>query len=118
AAEARFWAAVEGGDLRDLADTLAVEDRERLGAVLPALASWRRRERDRSATEGWRYRVTWMPVTEPDRPALDGTWLVVTPRDQAGSAGELAQWCVRALAGRGTQVTVAEMGSEALTAGL
>src|SRR4051794_29231157 len=79
AAEARFWAAVDGGDLQTLADTLAVEDRDRLAGVLPALASWRRRERDRSATEGWRYRITWMPVTEPDRVALDGTWLVVTP---------------------------------------
>ncbi|HEY2265380.1 MAG TPA: acyltransferase domain-containing protein, partial [Streptosporangiaceae bacterium] len=41
-AEARFWAAVEGGDLRALAEALAVEDRDRLTEVLPALAAWRR----------------------------------------------------------------------------
>ena len=90
AAEAQFWAAVEGGDLRTLACTLAVEDRERLAAVLPALASWRRRERDRSATQGWRYRITWAPVTEPDQAALSGTWLVLTPAGKTSWPGPAA----------------------------
>ena len=106
AAEARFWAAVEGGDLRALAEALAVEDRERLTEVLPALAAWRRRERDRSATERLWYRVSWAPVTTPDAAVLPGMWLVVIP---AGRAAELARWCVRALAARGARVIVLEV---------
>ena len=56
-AEAGFWAAVEGGDVRALSDALAVGGEQPLAEVLPALAAWRRRERDRSVTAGWRYRV-------------------------------------------------------------
>jgi acyl transferase domain-containing protein len=67
AAEARFWAAVEGGDLETLSQALAVDGRQPLTEVLPALAAWRRRELDRSVTEGWRYRVGWVPVPDPDR---------------------------------------------------
>ncbi|HEY2265376.1 MAG TPA: SDR family NAD(P)-dependent oxidoreductase, partial [Streptosporangiaceae bacterium] len=109
AAEARFWAAVEGGDLQDLAqmmaEPLAVDGERSFGETLPALASWRRRERDRSATESWRYRISWAPLTEPDRVTLSGTWLVVVP---PGPSGELAESCVRALAARGAQVVLAE----------
>jgi acyl transferase domain-containing protein/acyl carrier protein len=108
AAEARFWAAVEGGDVAGLADVLPVDGL--FTDVLPALASWRRRERDRSVTEGWRYRVRWVPVAEPDLAALPGTWLVVTPVIPAGAPGALARGCVRALAARGAQVTVVEVG--------
>ena len=78
-AEARFWAAVEGGDLEALAEALAVDGRQSLQDVLPALAAWRRRERDRSVTGGWRYRVTWVPVPDPGPAVLTGTWLVVAP---------------------------------------
>ncbi|MYU20024.1 hypothetical protein GTZ78_57470, partial [Streptomyces sp. SID8361] len=45
AVDARFWEAVEREDLESLADTLAFGDdgeRSSLGAVLPALASWRK----------------------------------------------------------------------------
>src|ERR1039457_3402785 len=106
AAEARFWAAVEGGDLQALAQTLAAGDRERLGEVLPVLASWRRREQDRSVTGGWRYRISWVPVAEPEPAVLSGTWLVVVP---AGQAGELARWCGQALESRGAGVAVLEV---------
>ncbi|MFI1369357.1 type I polyketide synthase [Streptomyces griseochromogenes] len=105
AAEAQFWAAVEGGDLASIADTLAIEDQRYLSELLPALASWRRQERDRSATTSWRYRVTWAPVAEPDARALSGTWLVVAER----SGDDLTQWCVEALAARGAEVVVAEV---------
>ena len=91
-----------------LADVLPVDGL--FTDVLPALASWRRRERDRSVTEGWRYRVRWVPVAEPDVAALPGTWLVVTPVTPAGATGALARGCVRALAARGAQVTVVEVG--------
>ncbi|MFD7669279.1 SDR family NAD(P)-dependent oxidoreductase, partial [Streptomyces sp. NPDC059788] len=109
AAEAEFWAAVEGGDLRELADTLAV-DGERLGEVLPALTSWRRRERDDSAVADWRYGISWTPVGEPSSAVLSGTWLVVVPAGYADA--ELVQGCVQALTGRGAQVVTAEAASD------
>jgi acyl transferase domain-containing protein/acyl carrier protein len=123
AAETRFWAAVEGGDLQSLSRTLAVEDRQRLGEVLPALTSWRLREKDRSATESWRYRVTWVPITSPGTAALSGIWLVVTTPDQDNEDGSLARACLRALSARGAQVTVieaaaAETGRAALAASI
>jgi NAD(P)-dependent dehydrogenase (short-subunit alcohol dehydrogenase family)/acyl carrier protein len=49
-------------------------------------------------------------VAEPDVAALPGTWLVVTPVTPAGATGALARGCVRALAARGAQVTVVEVG--------
>ena len=110
AGEARFWAAIEGGDLQTLADTLAVEDRERLGEVLPALASWRRRERDRSVTGDWWYRVAWVPVTEPGTAVLSGAWLVVTPARELRPG--VTSWCARALAARGARVVVVEVTGE------
>ncbi len=106
AAEAQFWAAVEGGDLGRLADTLAIEDRMHLGEVLPALATWRRREQDRSVTADWRYRVMWTPVADPSSTVLSGRWLVVTPAGPA--AGDLPRGCVDALTARGAEVVTLE----------
>ncbi|HEV3293918.1 MAG TPA: beta-ketoacyl synthase N-terminal-like domain-containing protein, partial [Streptosporangiaceae bacterium] len=109
-AEARFWAAVEGGDVAGLAGALAVDGQQPFGQVVPALAAWRRREQDRSVTGGWRYRVAWMPVPDPDPAMLSGTWLVVAP---AGTAdGTLAQGCARALTTAGARVVVTEAGSD------
>ena len=107
-AEARFWAAVEGGDVQGLAAALAVDARERLDLVLPALASWRRRERDRSVTGGWRYRVAWVPVPEPGPAALSGTWLVVVPAGLVED--DLAAGLTREMTARGAAVTVAVVG--------
>ena len=101
AAEARFWAAVESGDQLAVSETLATDD-SGLAGLVPVLASWRRRERDRSATDTWRYQVTWAPVADPEPVALSGTWLVV-----AGPAGgELADRCVRGLTEHGAEVVV------------
>ncbi|MFI6093860.1 SDR family NAD(P)-dependent oxidoreductase [Streptomyces sp. NPDC051218] len=107
AAEAQFWAAVEGGDFARIADTLALEDQKQLSAVLPALASWRRREQDKSVTANWRYRVTWAPVAEPGTVRLSGQWLVVTPAGSA--AAELTRGCVAALTARGAEALVVEV---------
>ncbi|NBH07365.1 acyltransferase domain-containing protein, partial [Amycolatopsis sp. SID8362] len=73
-ADAEFWTAVEAADFDALATTLAV-DGDSLGAVLPALSEWRRRRREESVVDGWRYRVTWKPLTAT-APAASGTWLV------------------------------------------
>jgi acyl transferase domain-containing protein len=107
AAEARFWAAVDGQDVAGLAAALAVDERAGLHEVLPVLASWRRRERDRSVTGQWRYHVAWVPVPDRGAVVLSGTWLVVAPAAVAG--GDLAAGCVRALADRGAAVVVAEV---------
>ncbi|MFI6093873.1 type I polyketide synthase [Streptomyces sp. NPDC051218] len=106
AAEARFWAAVEGADLAQIADTLALDDQNQLGDILPALAAWRRREQDKSETANWRYRVTWAPIAEPDARVLYGTWLVVTTPEQAGD--DLTRGCVEALAAGGAEVVTVE----------
>ncbi|MFE7565942.1 type I polyketide synthase [Streptomyces sp. NPDC057539] len=82
AVDARFWAAVAEGDLGELADELDVSLDDPIGAVLPRLASWRQSQSEHSEIDGWRYRVTWLPVPEPTA-ALTGTWLVVS-KDGAG----------------------------------
>jgi acyl transferase domain-containing protein/acyl carrier protein len=108
AAEARFWAAVEGGDLQVLAETLPVDGQQPFREILPALAAWRRREQDRSVTQAWRYRITWAPVTETGPARLDGTWLVLAPAGE----NELAQACGRALEARGAAVITAAIDQE------
>ncbi|AGL16004.1 type I polyketide synthase [Actinoplanes sp. N902-109] len=108
AAEARFWAAVDGGDLTQLAETLAVDGNRPFYEILPALASWRREEQDRSVTAGWRYRVTWKPVTESGPGVLSGTYLVVTP------AGHDSQDVLAALTARGADVVTVELPADAV----
>ncbi|WP_425574847.1 type I polyketide synthase, partial [Streptantibioticus ferralitis] len=102
--DARFWEAVEREDLESLAATLDVNAAEdgALEAVLPALSAWRRQQRERSAVDGWRYRVTWKPVTERPAQALTGTWLLVVPA--AKSDDELVDAVTQALATRGVNV--------------
>jgi acyl transferase domain-containing protein len=109
AAEALFWAAVDGGDLHGLSEALAVDERQPLSEVLPVLASWRRRERDRSATAALRYRVTWTPIPGQGHAVPSGTWLVVIPAPPAGA--DLASACVRALAAAGVQAIGVHAGS-------
>ncbi|MDF5759365.1 type I polyketide synthase, partial [Spongiactinospora sp. TRM90649] len=78
--EARFWEAVEAEDVQAVAGTLDL-DGDALGAVLPALSSWRRGRRERSVADSWRYRIAWRPV-EPATGSLTGTWLLVTDDDE------------------------------------
>jgi acyl transferase domain-containing protein len=110
AAEARFWAAVEGGDLQGLAGALAIDVGRPFGEVLPLLASWRRRERDESAVASWRYLVSWVPVAAPGPARLTGTWLLVLPGQTAGQdggdqrAGDAAGRCAQALTAAGARV--------------
>ena len=93
AAEDRFWAAVEGGDVSRLEEALEIDARQPLREVLPVLASWRRGERDRSVAEAWRYRISWVPVPDAGTARLTGKWLLVTPADgqDAGVAEALSR---------------------------
>ncbi|WP_234377263.1 type I polyketide synthase, partial [Streptomyces sp. TP-A0356] len=75
--EARFWEALERGDAQDLAGVLGV-DRAILDDVVPALSEWRRNQIERSAVDGWRYRVTWERVPVGSAPTtLQGRWLLL-----------------------------------------
>ncbi|HEY8987368.1 MAG TPA: acyltransferase domain-containing protein, partial [Streptomyces sp.] len=107
-ADARFWEAVEGEDLRGLADALDVrgDDEAALEAVLPVLAAWRRTRRDRSTVDSWRYRIGWQRLSEPASGTLSGTWLVALP---AGDAGPWGTAAVAALEAAGAEVTTVEV---------
>ncbi|WP_430792079.1 SDR family NAD(P)-dependent oxidoreductase, partial [Actinoplanes sp. G11-F43] len=94
-ADAEFWAAVEGGDLVEFAARLNV-DSAGLGDVLPVLADYRRRSHADAAVADWRYRVSWVPVTESSV-ALSGRWLVL-------GAGTDADAVRATLAERGAEV--------------
>ncbi|MFC8721726.1 KR domain-containing protein, partial [Kitasatospora sp. NPDC057198] len=106
AAESAFWAAVEGGDLTALADTLAVEG-EQLAGVLPALTTWRRLDLERSTTASWRYRMGWAPVADPDPAVLTGTWLLAVP--ERAAEDDLARGCTAALGARGALTVPVEV---------
>ncbi|GAA1985080.1 type I polyketide synthase [Catenulispora subtropica] len=106
AAEGRFWTAVEDGDLAGLEDALAIDTTRPLSELLPALASWRRRERADGAVADWRYRVAWTPVSDPGAAVLSGTWLVVVPAGYETSA----QGMLQALAERGAQTVTVQVG--------
>ncbi|WP_455431633.1 SDR family NAD(P)-dependent oxidoreductase, partial [Streptomyces fagopyri] len=81
-----FWASVEDGDVESLAQTLGLDDQESLGAVVPALSSWRRGRRERSTLDSWRYRIAWRPKPEQGTSVtLDGTWLLVVSEGQENS---------------------------------
>ncbi|MEU1297109.1 type I polyketide synthase [Streptomyces sp. NPDC005840] len=75
--DAAFWAAVEREDLEALSSTLDLDD-ALLSSVLPALSTWRRGLSERSLLDGWRYRVTWQPVTPAAAGSASGPWLVLT----------------------------------------
>ncbi|MEU9117916.1 type I polyketide synthase, partial [Streptomyces sp. NPDC048483] len=77
-ADAEFWTAVEEEDVDALASRLRL-DRGSLAPVLPALSHWRKRRREESTVDSWRYRATWKPLTSLPTAALTGTWLVVAP---------------------------------------
>ncbi|WP_345025208.1 type I polyketide synthase, partial [Streptomyces sedi] len=103
--EARFWAAVEDGDLAELGNALQLSSDDPLSAALPRLAAWRREQQDRSVSEEWRYQVEWRPVAAGDG-ALAGDWLVVAPAGE-----ERAAWVREALAARGARVRVVSVES-------
>ncbi|MFG2608537.1 SDR family NAD(P)-dependent oxidoreductase, partial [Streptomyces sp. NPDC048514] len=83
-----FWEAVEREDVRSLAAALDLDGLDPLVSLLPSLASWRRRSRDRVVTDSWRYRITWKPLPDRKTSVPSGLWPVVMP---AGSveAGRL-----------------------------
>ncbi|BBJ38666.1 hypothetical protein SSPO_013840 [Streptomyces antimycoticus] len=83
-AEAQLWDAIEELDVDALTSTLQLEkDSPGIDALLPALpvlSTWRRRHRERSTIDSWRYRVAWRQLPDPaTAPTLSGTWLLLVP---------------------------------------
>ncbi|WUK86194.1 SDR family NAD(P)-dependent oxidoreductase [Streptomyces sp. NBC_00358] len=105
--EAGFWELVENTDLSGLAEELGTDDAALIGPALPVLSAWRRRSREKSTVDGWRYRVSFRRLTDHPAPGLDGLWLAVLP---AGLADE--QWApcvVGVLGAHGAKVRVVEL---------
>ncbi|MBL1102608.1 type I polyketide synthase [Streptomyces coffeae] len=102
--ETWFWAAVEGGDLDALGETLRLTadsgHRSSLGEVLPVLSEWRRARRERTTVDSWRYRVVWQRLDDTD-PGDAGSWLVLRPE---GRADGWAEVCAEALSAGGGRV--------------
>ncbi|GAA3031532.1 hypothetical protein GCM10020000_05620 [Streptomyces olivoverticillatus] len=103
--DAEFWSAVEREDLGSLADALDL-DGETVTAMVPALSTWRRRRREQSVADNWRYRTAWKPLGTPAADgAPQGRRLVVVPDGYADDA-----WMSAAVAAVGTDVTCVEAG--------
>ncbi|MFI5477464.1 SDR family NAD(P)-dependent oxidoreductase, partial [Streptomyces cacaoi] len=100
-----FWAAIEAGDTDALADDLQLKASV-LDEVLPALSSWRRRRRERSVVDGWRYRLGWDRIDTTG--TLSGTWLVAAGTD----SGPLAEAVATGLTERGAQIVRIEVDTE------
>ncbi len=97
---ARFWKAVEDGDLDTLAADLAPLSDTQTGALAeltPPLATYHRRTGARRTVEGWQHHIDWAPVTVPAG-ADPGAWLIV------GDGAE----AVAAVTGRGGTAAVAD----------
>ncbi|MFD9127313.1 type I polyketide synthase, partial [Kitasatospora sp. NPDC059571] len=99
AVDARFWEAVESGDLDALSSTLDLSGDQPLSSVLPALSAWRRRSREQATVDAWRYRATWKPVGEAATALPAGVWLIAVPAGSAEDAAVLGT--VQALTERG-----------------
>ncbi|WP_328336474.1 type I polyketide synthase [Streptomyces violaceus] len=103
--DSAFWAAIEAGDTDALADDLQLKASV-LDEVLPALSSWRRRRRDRSVVDGWRYRLGWDRIDTTG--TLSGTWLIAAATD----SGPLAEAVATGLTERGAQIVRIEVDTE------
>ncbi|MGW3201833.1 type I polyketide synthase, partial [Streptomyces sp. NPDC001118] len=92
AVDSAFWSAVRRGDVRDLAQRLAL-DPDVLAPVLPALTAWHHDSMHRATAESWQYREIWTPLQSPaGSPA--GVWLVpfcASDPDAAQTAEALAE---------------------------
>ncbi|WP_411978653.1 type I polyketide synthase [Streptomyces sp. N50] len=80
--DADFWSAVERTDADSLAGLLAPDSaglRDALRTVVPVLADWRGRRRQRSSAERLRYAVTWRPLEREVTGVPAGRWLAVLP---------------------------------------
>ncbi|MCK9896148.1 type I polyketide synthase [Frankia sp. AgB32] len=109
--DAALWDAVERDDAAAVAAVLDVPPGEPLDALVPALgalASWRRRVRDRKTASSWRYRVDWRPLGELSAAGPTGAWLALVPAVEPGIAAsadaDAAATVLSGMAARGATV--------------
>ncbi|MEV0186639.1 type I polyketide synthase, partial [Streptomyces sp. NPDC050625] len=113
AVDAEFWASVEREDAQSLAATLGLS-LEELDVVVPKLSAWRRRRREQSVVDGWRYQLAWQPLNGLSAGDLSGsTWLFAAPEGD-----EWAGTVRAALAGRGAHLIPLTVGADADRASL
>ncbi|MGP3688925.1 type I polyketide synthase [Streptomyces sp. IBSNAI002] len=111
-ADADFWAAVEQADLDSLGELLemaSTDERSALGTVVPVLAEWRGRRRERSTAEKLRYHVTWQPLEREAAGVPGGRWLVVVPAERA--QGSATDALLAELTGLGLGTVLLEVGA-------
>ncbi|XXS68128.1 SDR family NAD(P)-dependent oxidoreductase [Sorangium sp. So ce131] len=104
ATDAGFWEAVDRSDVDALAQTLRVEDKDQqasLASLLPALSTWRRKQKDQGTVDAWRYRVLWKPASLGPKGDVSGTWLLVV-----STAADLVAPLTEALTAAGATVVV------------
>nr|AKA59090.1 type-I PKS [Streptomyces sp. WAC2288] len=82
--DSAFWTAVESADTEALAAALGTET-ALLDPVLPALGTWRRRQREQHTADGWRYEVVWRP-----RPTGSSGTAAASTSGITGSSGTAA----------------------------
>ncbi|MFC3998241.1 SDR family NAD(P)-dependent oxidoreductase, partial [Nocardiopsis sediminis] len=108
-----FWTALESEGTPSLAARLKV-DAEALESVLPALSSFRDRERERALADGWRYKAVWRKVAAPAALTTgtprDGAWLVAVPT--AAQSSDDVNAIVDGLADRGARVHTVVVGGQ------
>ncbi|MED7953093.1 SDR family NAD(P)-dependent oxidoreductase, partial [Streptomyces sp. BE303] len=109
AADEAFWDPIDRGDTAGLASRLGVPVTT-LEPLVPALASWRARGRERSLIDGWRHRVTWKPVTDLAEAAPRGRWAIVG--DEASVRVEASEFA-EALTALGADAVVVPLGDRA-----
>ncbi|WP_186763362.1 type I polyketide synthase [Lentzea tibetensis] len=105
-ADTEFWQAVERQELAGLGDE---ELQSALAPALPVLASWRRRRREQTELDSWRYGVTWTSLADGDA-SLSGAWLVLVPTGFGDDESVLG--AVDALSEHGAQPKVVTVGPD------
>ncbi|KJY30012.1 AMP-dependent synthetase, partial [Streptomyces sp. NRRL S-444] len=110
-ADSDFWAAVERADLDSLGELLemaSTDQRSALDTVVPVLAEWRGKRRERSTAEKLRYHVTWQPLEREAAGVPGGRWLVVVPA--ARPDGSATDVLLDELTGLGLGTVLLEIG--------
>ena len=103
AGDEQIWAAVERGDANELAALLRVDEAHQssVDELLPALSAYRQLSQQKNTLDAWRYRITWTRLRTTARPALTGTWLLITGED---TDAELTERVRTAMVDRGADV--------------
>ncbi|GAB3888396.1 hypothetical protein GCM10029964_055980 [Kibdelosporangium lantanae] len=113
--EQALWDAIERQDVDEVTATLgiAVDDNSGLASTLDALSTWRRRRREKSTADGWRYRQTWHPVAHDQQVRLPGVWLVLVPHGRRGH--QVVASCLTAMTAVGREARTLDVDPASVT---